>query len=241
MVSWKDAMGPAADVFSAGMDYVGAHQDRQAQKGLANQQHLDRMADMAMQKEFAQNGIRWRVADAEAAGLHPLAALGAMGAGYQPGSITMSGDPGSGEAFRSLSRMGQNLSRAARATQTTDERAMINAQLDKLAAESEQARAIAGHYRAMQNPATPPMPQRKIEVMNPDGSISIMDNPDLAGAVMADPLGMYGSSIEGAVRRFQRSPKYREFKNRVFAPDYRGWRTKEAEIYNPRRNDRNRP
>ena len=31
-----------------------------------------------MQKEFAQNGIRWKVADAKAAGIHPLAALGAQ-------------------------------------------------------------------------------------------------------------------------------------------------------------------
>lgn len=36
------------------------------------------------QKEFAQNSIRWRVADAKAAGLHPLYALGAQGASYSP-------------------------------------------------------------------------------------------------------------------------------------------------------------
>ena len=34
----------------------------------------------ALQREFAQNGIRWRAADARAAGLHPLAALGSSGA-----------------------------------------------------------------------------------------------------------------------------------------------------------------
>lgn len=36
------------------------------------------------QREFAQHGIRWRVEDAKAAGLHPLAAIGAAGASYSP-------------------------------------------------------------------------------------------------------------------------------------------------------------
>ena len=36
------------------------------------------------QKEFAQHGIRWKVADAKEAGLHPLAAIGAQGAQYNP-------------------------------------------------------------------------------------------------------------------------------------------------------------
>ena len=31
-----------------------------------------------LQKEFAQKGIQWKVADAKAAGIHPLAALGAQ-------------------------------------------------------------------------------------------------------------------------------------------------------------------
>ena len=31
----------------------------------------------AMQKEFAQHGVRWRVEDAKAAGIHPLYAMGA--------------------------------------------------------------------------------------------------------------------------------------------------------------------
>ena len=35
-------------------------------------------ANAALQREFAQNGIRWKVADAEAAGIHPLYALGAQ-------------------------------------------------------------------------------------------------------------------------------------------------------------------
>lgn len=36
------------------------------------------------QKQFAQRGIRWRVADAKAAGLHPLAAIGAQASSFSP-------------------------------------------------------------------------------------------------------------------------------------------------------------
>lgn len=41
-------------------------------------------------KEFAQKSIRWKVADAKAAGLHPLAALGAASA--TPSVVPQSGD-----------------------------------------------------------------------------------------------------------------------------------------------------
>ena len=62
----------------------------------------------ALQKEFAQNGIRWKVADAKAAGLHPLAALGAQTTSYQPVSV--------GQDFSSFGQMGQDVSRAMMAT-----------------------------------------------------------------------------------------------------------------------------
>lgn len=51
------------------------------------------------QKEFAQNSMQWRVKDARAAGLHPLAALGQMGSSYTPTSVYDSGaDVGSAVA-----------------------------------------------------------------------------------------------------------------------------------------------
>lgn len=51
------------------------------------------------QKEFAQNSMQWRVADARAAGLHPLAALGQMGSSYTPTSVYDNGpDVGSAVA-----------------------------------------------------------------------------------------------------------------------------------------------
>lgn len=70
------------------------------------------------QKEFAQNGIRWRVADAKAAGLHPLAALGAQGASYTPSAVI-----GDSPDYSFLKDMGQGIGRAMDAKTTAAERA----------------------------------------------------------------------------------------------------------------------
>lgn len=70
--------------------------------------------DRKYQKQFAQSGIQWRVADAEKAGVHPLYALGAQVTPYQ--SV---GDGGVGDALRSH---GQDVSRARMATMDRKER-----------------------------------------------------------------------------------------------------------------------
>lgn len=73
-------------------------------------------ANSAMQKEFAQNGIRWKVADAQAAGIHPLYAMGANTVAFNPVST---GDTSIGSA---LSSFGQDVSRSIHATRTSRER-----------------------------------------------------------------------------------------------------------------------
>lgn len=81
----------------------------------------DHFADnAALQKEFAQNGIRWKVADAKAAGLHPLAALGAQTASFTPGYV---GDTGSANDYSFLADAGQQIGRAIDAKATAEERA----------------------------------------------------------------------------------------------------------------------
>lgn len=81
-----------------------------------------------MQLQFAQNAIQWKVKDAEAAGVHPLYALGAQTSSYSPVQVG-STDNTVGEAFAAG---GQNLSRAFAAAATADERALQlkGAQLD---------------------------------------------------------------------------------------------------------------
>lgn len=85
------------------------------------------------QKEFAQMGIRWKVADAVAAGLHPLAALGANTTSFSPISV------GSSDFGGSLGRMGQDIGRAAEAHLDSNDRRLKDAMVAKAEAEAEHA------------------------------------------------------------------------------------------------------
>lgn len=57
--------------------------------------------EYARQKEFAQSGIQWKVADAKAAGVHPLYALGAQTSSYSPQTV---GDFGVSQAGQDIGR-----------------------------------------------------------------------------------------------------------------------------------------
>lgn len=85
--------------------------------GIFGQNAADKAADknIKLQKDFAQKGIQWKVADAIKAGLHPLAALGANTMSFSP---VATGDV----LGPSLDAMGQNLGRAVDATKNTTEK-----------------------------------------------------------------------------------------------------------------------
>lgn len=61
-------------------DWVNLGENRRIQR----QNIENARSQIALQREFAQNSIQWRVADAKKAGIHPLAALGAQGTSYTP-------------------------------------------------------------------------------------------------------------------------------------------------------------
>lgn len=97
-------------------NFVGANQAR-----IANERAASKNA--ALQKQFAQHGIRWKVEDAKRAGIHPLAALGATT--HSPAPVHV-GDSSLGNAF---AKSGQDFSRAISSTSTGDERAIQKIQL----------------------------------------------------------------------------------------------------------------
>lgn len=107
-MGWGSAIGGA---IGGALGLIGSNQS-QANAAKLNQLNYEH------QKEFAQNGIRWRVADAKAAGLHPLAALGALGASYSPSAVI-----GDSPDFSFLKDMGQGIDRAMDAKATQRERA----------------------------------------------------------------------------------------------------------------------
>lgn len=75
------------------------------------------------QKEFAQQGVRWRVADAKASGINPLVALGANTHSYTPSYVgTNYGDGGSSQLGNAVANAGQDIGRAVRSTMTRTER-----------------------------------------------------------------------------------------------------------------------
>jgi len=83
--------------------------------------------NLAAQQEAAKNAIQWRVADARAAGLHPLYAMGNPGISVGPSGAFAAAPPqlqapstsGNVEAMTGL---GQNIGRAAHAQMTKGER-----------------------------------------------------------------------------------------------------------------------
>lgn len=106
--------------------------------------------DRRLARDFAQAGIRWRVDDARAAGLHPLYALGGAAATYSPPAIA-------GYAGAPIIP-GQNTSRSARATMTYGERRndrLAALQLERAQLENDFLRAQIAKETAQIGPAMP--------------------------------------------------------------------------------------
>lgn len=130
-MGWGAALSAGANLIGAGIGMDNASKN------------------MEMQKQFAQKGIRWKVADAQAAGIHPLYALGAQTHSFQPVSA--------GDTLGSLSNMGQDISRAVEATRTAPEKqdhTLRMLQLERADLENQLLRSqIAQNALASRTPA----------------------------------------------------------------------------------------
>lgn len=102
-----------------------------------------------LQREFAQNGIRWKVNDAIKAGIHPLYALGAQTTAYSP--VTVGGADWGG--------VGQNIGSAIDSMRTPAEKAdgftktVQGLTLQKMGLENE---LLASQVRLVNQPARGP-------------------------------------------------------------------------------------
>lgn len=127
--------GAIGSVAGGALGLIGNSQTNAANAAAANLSY-------EQQKEFAQNGIRWRVADAKAAGIHPLAALGAMPANYTPAaSVANSPD------YSFLADAGQNIGRAMDAKRTQEERAAQQVTQDVLAGQQIESNRLDNEYK----------------------------------------------------------------------------------------------
>lgn len=157
----------------------------------------------ALQREFAQHGIRWRVEDARSAGIHPVYAMSGGGAAYAPSAVTV-GDARPSDTFRG---MGQDLSRAITAQETAEQRSIRMAVLEGHRASAERDLAQAQYYRTLANNAgradvPPAFPSDVVvgayggaEARPVRGSGHIEQHPLYADAVKLEPDVMASRSV----------------------------------------------
>ncbi|AXH75053.1 MAG: DNA pilot protein [Microviridae sp.] len=104
------------------------------------------------QKEFAQNSIQWRVADAQRAGIHPLAALGGQGINYSP-------------VVDTESDYGGAIERSGQAFQSAMDRYLQNQMFQKSKADINLVEAQTAYYNALaQKTAQPEIASQKPQV-----------------------------------------------------------------------------
>nr|QJB20688.1 MAG: DNA pilot protein [Microvirus sp.] len=143
----------------------------QAQENAANRAWNEQMFDKqtALQREFAQSGIQWRADDARAAGLHPLAAMGAQTHSFSanvgqsnPSTSTPFAGASMGSGFAAA---GADISRALQATRTEDQRVdafnktVQDLTIQKMGMENA---LLASQIAKVNQPGTPPaMPSQR--------------------------------------------------------------------------------
>lgn len=159
-------LAAAAPYVGAGLSFVGSEiQGNRARR--ANREAGDMNADL--QREFAQMGLRWRMRDARAAGVHPMYALGMNPVSASPSYV--GGDDGAGVGLQNL---GQDISRAVRANAGGVERQIMDENLKQEKIRTE----LLGIELAARNQdqAGPPNPieevPNKIVMSRPDAPSS---------------------------------------------------------------------
>lgn len=148
---------------SSNVDSANDAAARQAAAARKDQMQMARR-NIQLQKQFAKEGVRWKVADAEAAGIHPLYALGAQTTSFSPvsvGSSTYSPQADTGLP-NALANAGQDVSRAINATRTQTERdsayetSARALTLQKMGLENE---LLASQVAKLNAAPNPPMPE----------------------------------------------------------------------------------
>lgn len=195
------AQGVANGALSGVSAYLNADAAKKASK-----------KDYKRAKEFAQNSIQWRVADAAAAGVSPLFALGAPTMSYSGSSVGV--DP----VASGLEAMGQNISRAALAN--TEPASKVDTALQALMIErgTLENDKLRAELMLLKQPGSPPgislSPGGKADRLGGGGEwardangnafplppgMSAQAFQDQFGDVLEEPYGMsrFGSSVTG--------------------------------------------
>lgn len=143
-------------LISAGASLASGLLGMKSQEKANKQNQENALRQEALQKEFAQSGIQWKVKDAEAAGIHPLYALGANTVSYSPSQIGASPTD-----FGFIGDAGQNIGRAIQAGQSEPARAaalrVTAAQLEGLQLDNDLKRTqLVSALNLLNQPGTGP-------------------------------------------------------------------------------------
>lgn len=137
-----------SSLIGAGSSLLGGLFGRSTSEEIAQQ-------NIQQQLNFAQHGVQWRVNDARAAGINPLAALGISTPGFQ----NVVGDNSLGEG---ISKAGQDISRGVsalqdKATRMTDlEEKLVEAKIANVNADTTRMLASASAAARSNPPGNPP-------------------------------------------------------------------------------------
>lgn len=192
-------LGGFGELAGAGLSFLGGQQAmgaNQAQNAFANQMAQQQLA---FEESAAHQGIQWRVADAKAAGVSPLVALGAPT--FNPGGVSVGGgsqdNPYAG-AGQAVAQMGQDLSRAAMVAQTEKTRS----ETLKAVADARNNSALA-QSEVEKNQAAAALARKQAEIMgNPPMPSAVPDRRPLQGQ------GNVTSTVEGDVGKTTVAPNY---------------------------------
>lgn len=144
-------------LIGAGASLAATHLNNKSQEKANARAEAQNQQNIALQKEFAQSGIQWKVKDAEAAGVHPLFALGAQTTSFSPTSVG-----GGASDFSGLADAGQNIGRAIDATRSTPASALAlqlgKIQLEGASLDNDLKRTQLASAIATNMPAHPGLP-----------------------------------------------------------------------------------
>lgn len=186
---WGALIGAAGSIAGSA---IGA--SASSASNAANAEIMERQ--LAFQRELAQNGVRWKVADAQAAGIHPIFALGAPP--FNPSPVAIANQPDMSWA-NGLADASQNIGRAVDASRTTEQKVdarvaqlqelqLEGARLDNLNKKADYDFRIAQTASMFKDQIGPPWP-------DPDVRPYSGFPPSVGGTSSVDPWGVRRGAI----------------------------------------------
>jgi len=155
-------------IISAGASLIGGFMKQGSDDKQMELRRQEQAQALATQKEFAQNSIKWKAQDAKEAGIHPMYALGSPS--ISP-AVSVTPAPTGNPMASAVSSMGQDLTRAAMATRTLDQReeafnnTVREMSLQKMTLQNDLLASQIGRLKQGKNPAAPD-PSQEGDVMS---------------------------------------------------------------------------